>query len=85
MHILFWLIVGAIAGALAKAVVPGEEGGGIVGSIVTGICGALVGGWLFRMVLGHSYAGLIGSTFVAFIGAVVLLGIIHLITRRRAV
>ena len=38
MHpILFWVVVGIIAGALAKAVVPGDEGGGILGSMVLGV------------------------------------------------
>jgi uncharacterized membrane protein YeaQ/YmgE (transglycosylase-associated protein family) len=83
MHILFWIIVGIIAGALAKAVVPGDEGGGILGSMVLGLIGALVGGWLFLAILGHSYGGWIGSTFVAFIGAVIALVIWNAITGRR--
>jgi len=84
MHILFWIIVGLIAGALAKAVVPGEEGGGWLGSLVVGLIGALVGGFLFNTILGHSYAGWIGSTVVAFVGAALILAIWHAVARRRA-
>src|SRR5206468_12704670 len=47
MHILFWIIVGIIAGALAKMVVPGEGPGGILGDLIIGILGAIVGGWVF--------------------------------------
>lgn len=81
--ILFWVIVGIIAGALAKAVVPGDEGGGILGSMVLGIVGALVGGWLASAVFGIHAAGLIGTTLVAFIGAVVVLMIWNFATHRR--
>src|SRR5262245_24219668 len=83
MHILFWIIVGIIAGALAKAVVPGDEGGGILGSMILGLLGALVGGFLFEAIMGRSLYGFWGSTFVAFIGAVVALVIWNAVTGRR--
>lgn len=85
MHILFWIVVGIIAGALAKMVVPGEGPGGVIGDLVIGLIGALLGGFLFQLVVGHSYGGWIGSTLVAFIGAVVLLAIGRALTGRRAV
>ena len=72
-HLIFWLIVGVVAGLLAKMAVPGEGPGGIVGDLIVGVVGAILGGWLFKVFLGHSYSGWIGSTVVAFIGAVVLL------------
>ena len=81
MHLLFWIIVGIIAGALAKSAVPGEGPGGILGDLVTGIVGAILGGWIFQALMGHSYAGWIGSTIVAFVGAVVLLLILRAIRR----
>ena len=83
-NIIFWLVVGLIAGALAKMVVPGEGPGGTIGDIIIGLVGAVIGGWLFEAVIGHSYGGWIGSTFVAFIGAVVLLAIARMLTRRHA-
>ncbi len=82
MHLLFWIVVGIIAGALAKAVVPGEAPRGTLGDLVIGLVGALLGGWLFTEVAGHSYDGWVGSTVVAFVGAVVLLLILRAFSRR---
>jgi uncharacterized membrane protein YeaQ/YmgE (transglycosylase-associated protein family) len=79
---LFWIIVGIIAGALAKAVVPGEGPAGVLGDLIVGIVGAFLGGWLFQALLGHSYGGWIGSTLVAFVGAVVLLAILRALRPR---
>jgi uncharacterized membrane protein YeaQ/YmgE (transglycosylase-associated protein family) len=81
--ILFWIIVGIVAGLLAKSVVPGEGPGGILGDLVVGIVGAFAGGWLFTTFLGHSYSGWVGSTFVAFVGAVALLVILRAVSGRR--
>jgi uncharacterized membrane protein YeaQ/YmgE (transglycosylase-associated protein family) len=83
MHLIFWIIVGIVAGALAKRVVPGEGPGGTVGDLITGVIGALAGGWLFQTFLGYSYSGWIGSTLVAFLGAVVVLLVLRLATGRR--
>jgi uncharacterized membrane protein YeaQ/YmgE (transglycosylase-associated protein family) len=82
MHIVFWLIVGVIAGMLAKAAVPGEGPGGWIGDLVLGLIGSLIGGFLFTAVLGHSMGGWIGSTIVAFIGAAILLLIGRAFSRR---
>ncbi len=83
MSIIGWIVLGLIAGVLAKTVVPGEGPGGIIGDIVVGIVGALLGGWLFNM-FGHT--GLDGfslySMLVAFVGAVVLLFVLRLVSRR---
>lgn len=83
MHILFWIIVAVIAGALAKSVV-GAGPGGTIGDLVIGLVGALLGGWLFTTLVGHSYGGWVGSTVVAFVGAVVLLLIMRSFYRRPA-
>src|SRR5262245_33395003 len=81
--IIFWIVVGLIAGALAKMVVPGREPGGMLWSIIIGIMGALVGGFMFNATMGHSMHGFWGSTFVAFIGALILLFIYHAAAGRR--
>jgi uncharacterized membrane protein YeaQ/YmgE (transglycosylase-associated protein family) len=85
MGLLSLIIVGLIAGFLAKYVVPGEGPGGVVGDIIIGVIGAFIGGWIFTM-FGHT--GLDGlslwSIIVAFVGAVVLLFILRAITGRRA-
>jgi uncharacterized membrane protein YeaQ/YmgE (transglycosylase-associated protein family) len=75
MSIFVWIVVGVVAGALAKAVMPGKEDGGWLGDLVLGLIGALLGGFLFQAMLGYSYDGWLGSTFVAFVGAVLLLSI----------
>ena len=87
MGILFWIIVGIVAGALAKVVVPGEGPGGILGDLIVGILGAFIGGFLFNVIGGNPGAsasmGYLWSTLVAFVGAVVLLFIFRAVTGRR--
>ena len=86
MSILAWIVVGIIAGWLAKMVVPGEGPGGVLGDLIIGIIGAIIGGWVFNY-FGHTGAtGInIGSIVVAFIGSVILLLIMRAVTGRRAV
>src|ERR1700722_7841794 len=83
MSILAWLVVGVIAGFLAKYAVPGEGPGGILGDLIVGIIGAFIGGWVFNS-FGHAGASGINlySILVAFIGAVILLFVLRLFTRR---
>jgi uncharacterized membrane protein YeaQ/YmgE (transglycosylase-associated protein family) len=83
-NLIFWIIVGIVAGLLAKSVVRGEGPGGIFGDLIIGIGGALLGGWMFTRFLGHSYKGWMGSTLVAFVGAVVLLLLIRAVSGRRS-
>ena len=88
MDILFWIIVGIVAGALAKMVVPGEGPGGILGDLIIGVLGAVVGGFIFNM-FGSAGAGAqagygwLWSILVSFVGAVVLLFIFRAVTTRR--
>jgi uncharacterized membrane protein YeaQ/YmgE (transglycosylase-associated protein family) len=85
MTILAWIIVGLIAGALAKMVVPGEGPGGIIGDMIVGIVGAFIGGWVFNY-FGHTATTGINiySIVVAFIGAVILLFLLRAIGGRRS-
>jgi uncharacterized membrane protein YeaQ/YmgE (transglycosylase-associated protein family) len=80
-NILYWVIVGIVAGYLAKLVVPGESPGGVVGDFLVGILGAVAGGAIFNSLGGYSYGGLVGSTGVAFLGAVVLLLVMRFFRR----
>ena len=78
------IVIGLIAGALAKWVMPGPDPGGIIITILIGIAGAFVGGfvvqWLFG---GPKVTGIsITSILVATLGAIILLAIYRLITRR---
>ncbi len=82
--IVWWLLVGLIAGALASLVMRGG-GYGIIGDIVVGLVGALIGGFLASLV-GLGGYGFIGTTIVAFIGACILIAILHAVSgssRRR--
>ncbi|MGC1245459.1 MAG: GlsB/YeaQ/YmgE family stress response membrane protein, partial [Spirulinaceae cyanobacterium] len=54
--IIAWLLLGLIAGALAKLIYPGNQGGGIFATLGLGILGALVGGYLGKMLFGSSGA-----------------------------
>ena len=85
MDLLTWLIVGLIAGILSS-VVAGGIGYGLVGDIVVGIVGSFFGSWIFRqMGIASPFPGLPGTIFIAFVGAVVLLFLLHLVQRGRAV
>jgi uncharacterized membrane protein YeaQ/YmgE (transglycosylase-associated protein family) len=79
--ILFWIIVGLIAGVLAKWVMPGNDPGGAILTIILGIVGAVIGGYLLRLI-GIFTEGWIGSIIAGFIGAVILLVIYRLIANR---
>jgi uncharacterized membrane protein YeaQ/YmgE (transglycosylase-associated protein family) len=69
---LYWLIVGLIAGWLAGQVMKGSGYGALV-DIVLGCVGAVVGGWVFGIVGIWPGGGLIASIIVAFVGAVILI------------
>jgi uncharacterized membrane protein YeaQ/YmgE (transglycosylase-associated protein family) len=86
MNIIAWLILGLIAGAIAKAIYPGNQGGGIFATIGLGILGSLVGGWLGSTLLGVSASGAfsIPGILFAVIGALILIFIWGLVTRRAA-
>ena len=84
MSILWMIIIGLIAGAIAKLIMPGRDPGGIVATILLGIAGSLVGGFLANMLAmgnGDRTAGIIGS----IIGAIILLAIYRAIAGRRRV
>lgn len=81
--ILFWIIVGIVAGWSAKKVLPGEGPVDVPGNLMIGVMGALVGGWLFQLILGHIYGGWLGSTLAAFGSAVALLFIVRAFTSKR--
>jgi uncharacterized membrane protein YeaQ/YmgE (transglycosylase-associated protein family) len=76
--VVWWLVLGLIAGFLASRVMRGG-GYGIVGDIVVGLVGAFIGGWLAGL-LGLGANGFIGSLIIAFIGACLLIAILHAVT-----
>lgn len=91
MNIIAWLVLGLIAGALAKLIYPGHQGGGIIATIALGILGAIVGGYLGQLLLGSSGAAAasagvlsIPGIIFAVLGAMLLIFIWGLVTRRTA-
>lgn len=82
MGILSWILFGLIAGALAKWIMPGEDPGGCVITMVIGIVGAVVGGWIATMLGMGGISGFdLRSLLVAVLGAVLLLWVYRLVTR----
>lgn len=83
MNVIWWLIVGILAGALARLLVPGRDPMGLLGTLVLGLVGSLVGGFLGDLLVSgdddFSPAGLIGS----IIGAVIALLVYRAVVQRR--
>jgi uncharacterized membrane protein YeaQ/YmgE (transglycosylase-associated protein family) len=80
--IIAWILIGLVAGALAKLIMPGDDPGGIIVTILIGVAGAFVGGFLASLI-GLGGGGLIWTIIVATIGAIILLLIYRLIAGRR--
>jgi uncharacterized membrane protein YeaQ/YmgE (transglycosylase-associated protein family) len=78
MGILGFLVLGLIAGAIAKAILPGRQGGGWLVTLLLGVVGAILGGWIGSLIFG----GGLGSFFdlrtwlLAILGSVIALGIV---------
>ncbi len=85
MHIIGWIIVGALAGWIASKIV-NKKGEGCLVNMALGLVGALIGGWLFGRLGGEPYEmqGFVMSTLVAVIGAVIALLIWNAITGRNS-
>ena len=84
LTIIAWIILGLIAGALAKWIMPGDDPGGIIVTILLGIAGAFVGGFVWNLITGGGVSGLnIGSIILAVIGSLVLLWAYRMFVGRR--
>lgn len=79
MHLIWFLVIGILAGFLAGKLVRGS-GFGLLGDLVVGVVGAWIGGHVLGW-LGIVTWGLVGSLVTALLGAVILLWIIRLIKR----
>ncbi|ORC15533.1 MULTISPECIES: GlsB/YeaQ/YmgE family stress response membrane protein [Rothia] len=87
MSILGWIVLGLIAGALAKLIMPGKQGGGIIVTMVLGIVGALLGGFIGSFIPGLSdgiQSFSIGTLFTAVVGSLIVLWIYGAVTKNRA-
>ncbi|HEY2704053.1 MAG TPA: GlsB/YeaQ/YmgE family stress response membrane protein [Candidatus Dormibacteraeota bacterium] len=80
-HVIAWLLVGLIAGALAGRVVEGR-GLGLLGDMVVGLVGAVIGGLILHAITRSDVAGsFVGECVVAFVGACLLLGLVRALRR----
>ncbi|MDX8145377.1 GlsB/YeaQ/YmgE family stress response membrane protein [Lentzea sp. BCCO 10_0061] len=86
MGILGWIVLGLLAGAIAKAIMPGNDPGGFIITMLIGIVGAILGGFigsaLFETDLGSFFE--IRTWLLAIVGSLILLGIYRLVTGRRS-
>ncbi|MET9431874.1 MULTISPECIES: GlsB/YeaQ/YmgE family stress response membrane protein [unclassified Streptomyces] len=84
MSFLSWIVLGLLAGVIAKILLPGRDPGGLIGTTVIGVAGAFVGGWLSARLLdrpitnefydGATWAAAIGGSLVLLIAYRILFG-----------
>ncbi|HEY4534923.1 MAG TPA: GlsB/YeaQ/YmgE family stress response membrane protein [Enteractinococcus sp.] len=86
MGFLGWIVLGLIAGAIAKAIMPGEQGGGWLATLLLGVVGAVLGGWIGSIVFGVGIEEFwsLATWLLAIGGALIVLVIWGAITRNRA-
>lgn len=87
INLIIWLVIGFVAGYLAKLIMPGPDGGGVILTTILGIVGAMVGGFVGSLLFGErtnandSPLNLL-SFVMAVVGAIVVLAIYRLATGR---
>jgi uncharacterized membrane protein YeaQ/YmgE (transglycosylase-associated protein family) len=81
MEIIVWIIFGLVVGVVAKFLMPGNDPGGFILTIVLGIVGALLGGWIGRAV-GMYQPGQPAGFVMSVVGAIVLLALYRLVFAR---
>ena len=86
MGFFAFLILGLIAGAIAKAILPGTQGGGIFITLLLGVVGAILGGWIGGMLFGTGINEFfsLSTWLLAIGGAIIVLLVYGMITKRSA-
>ncbi|MGO4807806.1 GlsB/YeaQ/YmgE family stress response membrane protein [Arthrobacter sp. 2MCAF15] len=86
MGILGFLLLGLIAGAIAKAVLPGRQGGGWIITLVLGVVGAILGGWIGSLIFGGGLGDFfdLRTWLLSILGAVIVLLIFGAVAGRRS-
>ncbi|MHA7227872.1 GlsB/YeaQ/YmgE family stress response membrane protein [Glutamicibacter soli] len=86
MGFIGWIVLGLIAGAIAKAIKPGEQGGGWLATLLLGVVGAILGGWigsaLFNVGVDKFWS--LSTWLLAIGGSLIVLVIWGFITRKKA-
>jgi len=85
MGIIGWIVLGLIAGAIAKLIIPGRQGGGWLVTLLLGVVGALLGGWIGSAIFGIGLETFwsLQTWIVAIVGAIIVLLIWGLIFGRK--
>ena len=86
MGILGWIVLGLIAGAIAKAIMPGRDPGGIIITMLLGIVGAIIGGFVGRTIFGSDINSFfdLSTWLLAILGSLIVLGVYRMVTGNRA-
>ena len=84
--IIAYIVIGLLGGAIAKAILPGRQGGGWVVTILLGIAGALLGGFLGGLIFNVSYSDIFSVSGLIFsvLGALLILAIYGFMQKRNA-
>jgi uncharacterized membrane protein YeaQ/YmgE (transglycosylase-associated protein family) len=82
LHLIWTCIIGLIAGAVAKMLMPGKDPGGWIVTMILGIAGSFVGTWVGRT-FGLYREGQAAGFVMSVVGALILLGAYHLLVRRK--
>jgi len=86
MNFIWWLIIGLIAGALARLIMPGRDAMGIIATIILGIVGSLLGGLVSMAIWGNSTAGFQpAGLLLSILGAIIVLWIYRMVKGRSTV
>ncbi|MBB1494464.1 GlsB/YeaQ/YmgE family stress response membrane protein [Propioniciclava sp. MC1595] len=85
MGIIGWIVLGLLAGAIAKAIMPGTQGGGWLATLVLGVVGALLGGFIGSAIfdIGLDTFWSLQTWIVAILGALLVLVIWGFVTKNR--
>lgn len=83
LSFIWWLIIGLIAGALARLILPGKDPMGLLATIVLGILGSLVGGFVSTLIFSSSNTGFhVGGLIMSVLGAILLLWVWRMVRSR---
>lgn len=86
MGFIGWIVLGLIAGAIAKAIKPGKQGGGWIATLVLGVVGAVVGGWIGSALFNADISSVwsLSTWLLAIGGSLIVLIIWGFLTRKKA-
>lgn len=85
LSFLWWLIIGLVAGALARLIIPGKDPMGLLATIVLGVVGSIIGGLVSSLIWPNDTGFQPGGLFLSFLGAIIALLIWRMIRSRPTV